>query len=238
MAARMPSRWARAGCGRGRTNGARREREAQASQASRCAGASAGSGEVVEQPELFAQQERAVERAVGLLDLVERGELADRLAFGRLEQRPAGALDPAAGRGVASARGRSTRRGGPGRSRGPRAGPRGTGRSRSRRRERRRGWRAGTRRSCRSRPPGSSRGAARARRRTPARVALLRPGRHHTIAPVRVVGDAGQVALPAAVADLVDGGFILHLRQRVVGFGIGFGGSRRVVGGRPSRCHC
>ena len=59
-----------------------------------------GVGQVVEQPELFAQQERAVERAVGLLDLVERGELADRLALGRLEQRPAGALDPATGRGV------------------------------------------------------------------------------------------------------------------------------------------
>lgn len=35
---------------------------------------------------------------------------------------------------------------------------------------------------------------------------------------------------------LLDGGFILHLRQRVVGFGSGFGGSRRGVGGRPSRC--
>jgi len=55
---------------------------------------------VVEQAQLFAQQEGAVELAVGLLDLVERGELADPLAFGRLEQRPAGALDPAAGRGV------------------------------------------------------------------------------------------------------------------------------------------
>src|SRR5215213_13922 len=53
--------------------------------------------EVIEQPELFAQQEGAVERAVGLLDLIERGELPDRLAFGGFEQRPAGALDPAAG---------------------------------------------------------------------------------------------------------------------------------------------
>jgi hypothetical protein len=41
--------------------------------------------EVVEQPELFAQQEGAV----GLLDLVERGELVDGLAFGRLQKRPA-----------------------------------------------------------------------------------------------------------------------------------------------------
>jgi hypothetical protein len=53
--------------------------------------------EVVEQPELLAQQERAVERAVGLLDLLERGELADGLALGRLQKRPARALDPAAG---------------------------------------------------------------------------------------------------------------------------------------------
>jgi hypothetical protein len=56
--------------------------------------------EVVEQAELFAQQERAVELAVGLLDLPERGELADGLAFGGLQERPAGALDPAAGWGV------------------------------------------------------------------------------------------------------------------------------------------
>src|ERR671910_1362571 len=56
--------------------------------------------EVVEQPQLFAQQEGAVERAVGLLDLIQRRELADRLALGGLQKRPAGALDPAAGRGV------------------------------------------------------------------------------------------------------------------------------------------
>src|SRR4051794_1864981 len=56
--------------------------------------------EVVEQPEILAQQEDAVEPAVGVLDLAQRGQLADRLALGRLEQRPAGALDPAAGRGV------------------------------------------------------------------------------------------------------------------------------------------
>jgi hypothetical protein len=55
---------------------------------------------VVEQPQLLAQQEGAVEPPVVVLDFRERGELADGLAFGRLEQRPAGALDPAAGRGV------------------------------------------------------------------------------------------------------------------------------------------
>ena len=37
-----------------------------------------GVGQVVEQPQLFAQQEGAVEAAVGLLDFGERGELADR----------------------------------------------------------------------------------------------------------------------------------------------------------------
>ena len=38
-------------------------------------------GQVVEQPQFLAQQERAVERAVGLLDLAEPGELVDRLGF-------------------------------------------------------------------------------------------------------------------------------------------------------------
>ena len=56
--------------------------------------------EVVEQPQLFAQQEGAVELAVVVLDFPERGELADGLVLGRLEQRPARALDPAAGLGV------------------------------------------------------------------------------------------------------------------------------------------
>src|SRR5215213_7915464 len=79
IAARMPSRCARRVRAR-RTNGFRRERDAQASQASRWAG--------------------AVERAVGLLDFPEGGELSDRLSFGRFEQRPAGALDPAPGRGM------------------------------------------------------------------------------------------------------------------------------------------
>jgi hypothetical protein len=56
--------------------------------------------EVVEQSQLFAQQEGAIELAVGLLDLPERGELADGLAFRGFEQRPSGVLDPAAGGGV------------------------------------------------------------------------------------------------------------------------------------------
>ena len=56
--------------------------------------------DVVEQPELFAQQEGAVEPPVLALDFPQRGELSDGLAFGRFQQRPAGALDPAAGRSV------------------------------------------------------------------------------------------------------------------------------------------
>jgi hypothetical protein len=44
------------------TNGSSRDRDAQVSQASRCAGASAGVVELVEQSELFFEQERAVER--------------------------------------------------------------------------------------------------------------------------------------------------------------------------------
>jgi len=50
--------------------------------------------ELVEDPELFFEQERAVERLVGFLDLVEQRELLDRLFGGRFEQRPARALDP------------------------------------------------------------------------------------------------------------------------------------------------
>src|SRR3954464_7887965 len=61
-----------------------------------------GVGEVVEQAELFAQQEGAVEALVDLADLVQRGELADALVLGRFEQRPAGALDPAPVRRVRS----------------------------------------------------------------------------------------------------------------------------------------
>jgi len=59
-----------------------------------------GVGQVVEQPELLAQQEGAVEAAVLALDLGERRELADRLVLGCLQERPAGVLDPAPGRGV------------------------------------------------------------------------------------------------------------------------------------------
>jgi hypothetical protein len=53
---------------------------------------------VVEQPQLFAQQEGAVEPLILALDLGERGELADRLVLGALSsdqrvlltQRPSG----------------------------------------------------------------------------------------------------------------------------------------------------
>jgi hypothetical protein len=47
-----------------------------------------------------------------------------------------------------------------------------------------------------------------------------------------MVDNGGEVPLPAAVADLINGGFILHLRQRVVGRDIGFGVSSRGVDGR------
>jgi hypothetical protein len=56
--------------------------------------------ELVEEAELFFEQERAVERPVGLLDFAELRELVDGLLVGALEQRPAGALDPFAGGGV------------------------------------------------------------------------------------------------------------------------------------------
>jgi hypothetical protein len=56
--------------------------------------------ELVEQPELFFERERAVERLGGLLDFAELGELVDGLFGGALEQRPPGALDPLPGRGV------------------------------------------------------------------------------------------------------------------------------------------
>jgi len=55
-------------------NGSNRDREAQVSQPSRCA-------------ELLFEQERAVERLVGLLDFVEQRELADGLFLGGFEQR-------------------------------------------------------------------------------------------------------------------------------------------------------
>jgi hypothetical protein len=43
-------------------------------------------GQVVEQPQLFSEQEGAVEVAVGLLDFPEGRELADGLVLGGLEQ--------------------------------------------------------------------------------------------------------------------------------------------------------
>ena len=77
MAARMPSRWRRS-VRASRTNGVSRERDGPGQPGVQVRGREARVVEVVEQPQLFAQQEGAVERAVGLLDLAERGELADR----------------------------------------------------------------------------------------------------------------------------------------------------------------
>ena len=50
--------------------------------------------ELVGQPELLLEQERTVEGAVGLLYFGEQLELLGFLFGGRLQQRPAGALDP------------------------------------------------------------------------------------------------------------------------------------------------
>ena len=58
---------------------------------------------MVEQPELFLEQERAVEPLVGGRDLGQPRELLFALALRRLEQRPAGVLDPAAARSLALA---------------------------------------------------------------------------------------------------------------------------------------
>ena len=139
---------------------------------------------------LRAAGRRGRARWLAWLDLAERGELADGLVLGRLEQRPAGALDPAARAGCASARGRSIRRGGPGRRR---AAPRRTTWNGSKQISASgtaaRMARLVARRSCRSRPPGSTAGGRRARRRRPARWRCCGPGAHHTIAPVAVVGD-------------------------------------------------
>ena len=85
MAASTPARWLRIVRAR-RTNGRSRDLEAHASQASRCAGASRGSLELVEQAELFLEQEGAVERAVGLRDFAEQRELSDALLLRGLQQ--------------------------------------------------------------------------------------------------------------------------------------------------------
>ena len=55
---------------------------------------------LVEQSELFLEQEGAEHRLVRLLDLGEQRELRDGLLGRRLEQRPAGSLDPFALGGV------------------------------------------------------------------------------------------------------------------------------------------
>src|SRR5438445_11545256 len=51
--------------------------------------------ESVEQPQLLLEQERAVERLVGPLHFGQQLELLGLLLGGRLQQRPARALDPA-----------------------------------------------------------------------------------------------------------------------------------------------
>jgi hypothetical protein len=61
------------------------ERDAQSSQASRWAGASAGVGELVEGAELFFERVGRVQRPVGGLDLREREALAGVEFLGRFE---------------------------------------------------------------------------------------------------------------------------------------------------------
>ena len=190
MAARMPSRWRRS-VRASRTNGVSREREAQASQASRCAGASARVG-------------RGGRAAGALRAAGRRGRAAGWPAGPRracaswrtvwcsgalssdqrvpLTQRPFGVCE----RSWAfhsSRRTWSIARAG-------RAGRRGTGQSRSRRRGRRRGSRAGTRRSCRSRPPGSSawRSPSSSKKRLQGGAVAARRAPHDRAR--RVVGDA------------------------------------------------
>src|SRR4051794_3492276 len=76
-----------------RTNGRSLEREAQASQASRCASASAGSSTVAELAQLLLEQVGTEELVVGLLDLGERDALAVGEVLGRLAQREAHVLE-------------------------------------------------------------------------------------------------------------------------------------------------
>jgi hypothetical protein len=64
-------------------------------------GGLAGVGEVVEQPELFLEQERSVEPLVGEGDLGQAGELRLALALGSFQQRPADVLDPSSAVGLA-----------------------------------------------------------------------------------------------------------------------------------------
>jgi hypothetical protein len=66
----------------------------------RVRGRARGVLERVEQPELVVEQEGAVEAAVADVDLAKGAELAEALALGSLQQRPAGVLDPAPGSGV------------------------------------------------------------------------------------------------------------------------------------------
>ena len=137
---------------------------------------------MVEQPQLLAQQEGAVEPAVLALDLGQRRELVDALVGRGLEQAPAGALDPTAlGRVravvavpfvAADLVGRAC------------AKPDDVERVKA-------DLRVGDARIARWYSPDMSIKTARidSRRspsssKKPCRVALLRPGAHHTIAPV------------------------------------------------------
>jgi hypothetical protein len=66
-------------------------------------GRTVGVGQVVEQPQLFLEQERAVEPLVGRRDCGQASELLRGLSFGSLEQRPTGVLDPPSAFGLALA---------------------------------------------------------------------------------------------------------------------------------------
>ncbi len=99
IAARMPTRWPRIVLA-SRMNGYSREREAQASPGVQVRQGERRVLELVEQPQFLLEQEGAEHRLVGLLDFAKQRELADRLLVGRLEQRPARVLDPAALGGV------------------------------------------------------------------------------------------------------------------------------------------
>jgi hypothetical protein len=78
MPARMPARWRRI-VRASLTNASSLDLEAHVSHASRCWGARPGGVELVEQAELFFEQERAEHRLVGVLDFAEQRELAGGL---------------------------------------------------------------------------------------------------------------------------------------------------------------
>jgi hypothetical protein len=84
IAARIPWRWARRV--RQGDEGSEPRARGPGQPRVKVRGRQAGVVEVVEQPQLFAQQEGAVEPSVGVLDLPEGGQLADGLALGRFKQ--------------------------------------------------------------------------------------------------------------------------------------------------------